>query len=1122
MKLTGPVALGVSLALGCLTTAQVLTFNGATDKGLKAVTPGAGLAALTSGPITPVNGGPLTPTVVTIDNQAGYQVEPRVSGDLACYTDSELSQLRYYRFSTATNHVVADGAQCSIEGTRIAYSDLAGPDNQIRVFDVSTSTSITVDYQAGARRYETAIAGNTVAFFDYFFPSPFVYTSTTLRVADLSSPNQSQVMSSLGVIERNVKISPAGDVLVWETPDANNYSDITKAVRVAGAWGAPQASTNTAFISEESPATDGQYIVWSSVDDGSISFQAVGGGATTQLAIPGLSYTPGISHGVIAFRHDNWDATGTTSLPGDIMIYVIATNTLYQLTNTPTVSEDRPDIEVLSTGGWRVVWQTFDANFSNPDISGTTMNPPNSNAAALSNLGSTPNPSVLGQVVSFSVSVTGSAPLAGNVAFYDNGIEFGQASVTAGVATVSYGGLSVGVHGNITAQYLGDPNGNLASPPTLPISQTVNPYASSIVVTSQPNPSIAGQSVGVTATVIGMGASGSVTFSVDGSQMAGTFPLSPQTSITATATISISTLTVGSHVITAHYGGDANNTASDTVPPQWTHTVLVDRSSGTATKAIAPGQPDRFDSHFGRDSAADNSAPLTAFSHAGATLPVPLPQVNAYGLTSTSATAGARAIAYAPIVVNAGPSFQANAVLSGMFGTVGSGQVIAAIYVFDPTDFLNTIDNSGMTLDQFLFGADDTVAGYAAGDPAKISLGRSGLFPGAALKASAFQPFRWTPQFPDQIVHTSQTPAIAGQRFIVVFDIIVYAPADSLVNFADTFKAAPVFLTDPSGNPVPYTALGPWAPTPPPVDNLTVGPSSTTNPLTTPVTVTAMATTAAGLPVPDTNVFFDIIAGPNAQPLGPITTDANGQASVTYSGGTAIGTDQIQAHVGTRQSNVAQITWTPGPLDHIAITPATATIAAGGSQSYTAQSFDAFDNSIANVTNSTAFSISPDGSCAGASCTASVAGTHTVSANYNGRTATATLEVTGTSQTTFTFHGFFAPIDMSTSSTLVWNTVKAGQAIPVKWLLTLNGTPVSNATSFGGLVSYQIACSSGAGTVEDAIDQTATGSSGLQYNGAGNWQFNWQTLSAYKGTCRAVVVKFSDGTMSPPVNFKFK
>jgi hypothetical protein len=70
--------------------------------------------------------------------------------------------------------------------------------------------------------------------------------------------------------------------------------------------------------------------------------------------------------------------------------------------------------------------------------------------------------------------------------------------------------------------------------------------------------------------------------------------------------------------------------------------------------------------------------------------------------------------------------------------------------------------------------------------------------------------------------------------------------------------------------------------------------------------------------------------------------------------------------------------------------------------------------------------------------------------------------------------------------------------------------------------SYPVVCSSGAGSIDDAIEEPAVGASGLQYKDGGNWQFNWETLKSYKNSCRAVVVKFSDGTTSPPAMFKFK
>ena len=182
------------------------------------------------------------------------------------------------------------------------------------------------------------------------------------------------------------------------------------------------------------------------------------------------------------------------------------------------------------------------------------------------------------------------------------------------------------------------------------------------------------------------------------------------------------------------------------------------------------------------------------------------------------------------------------------------------------------------------------------------------------------------------------------------------------------------------------TALGVSTPEPPAVGNLTLAPVATTNPITTPVTVTATALTGSGAPVPNTIVFFDISAGPNAQPLGPALTDANGQAAFSYAGGAVAGADVIHARIGTFESNAAAITWTtPGPLDHISVSPASATIAAGSSQPDAAQALDVFEHGIGDITSGTTFTISPNGACTGATCTATIAGAHTVTATSTGR-----------------------------------------------------------------------------------------------------------------------------------------
>jgi hypothetical protein len=84
---------------------------------------------------------------------------------------------------------------------------------------------------------------------------------------------------------------------------------------------------------------------------------------------------------------------------------------------------------------------------------------------------------------------------------------------------------------------------------------------------------------------------------------------------------------------------------------------------------------------------------------------------------------------------------------------------------------------------------------------------------------------------------------------------------------------------------------------------------------------------------------------------------------------------------------------TAGSLDHLVLSPASATIPVGGSQAYTAEGRDQYNNSLGDVTATTTFSIAPDGSCTGAACTASVAGSHTVTGTKSGKTGTASLTV---------------------------------------------------------------------------------------------------------------------------------
>ena len=91
----------------------------------------------------------------------------------------------------------------------------------------------------------------------------------------------------------------------------------------------------------------------------------------------------------------------------------------------------------------------------------------------------------------------------------------------------------------------------------------------------------------------------------------------------------------------------------------------------------------------------------------------------------------------------------------------------------------------------------------------------------------------------------------------------------------------------------------------------------------------------------------------------------------------------------------ASLTVSAGALHHIVISPDSAAITAGNTQTYGSQSFDQFDNLIADVTATTVFSITPaaGGTWAANVYTSEKAGLWAVSGTYSGNIDTATLAV---------------------------------------------------------------------------------------------------------------------------------
>jgi hypothetical protein len=217
-----------------------------------------------------------------------------------------------------------------------------------------------------------------------------------------------------------------------------------------------------------------------------------------------------------------------------------------------------------------------------------------------------PTSSVYGQALSGEVTVSA----VGNASEIPTGtvtvMDGTKALVTLNLSTTgldafadfSISGLNVGTH-SIKAVYSGD--NNFETNTSSVVTEVVAKANSAVRVASSVNPSTPGENITFTATVNvsspGVGTpTGIVTFK-DGTKTLGTATLTNVKGV-MTATFSISGLAVGSHKITAVYGGDGNFNGSTS--PVVTQTVAkaaksvakVAKSVAKVAKSVAPSVHD--------------------------------------------------------------------------------------------------------------------------------------------------------------------------------------------------------------------------------------------------------------------------------------------------------------------------------------------------------------------------------------------------------------------------------------------------------------------------------------------------------------------------------------------------
>jgi hypothetical protein len=321
--------------------------------------------------VTPVSSTPPTLTPVTIINSAGDQYDPHISGDWVSYT-SDLS-IRYYNFATNTDAAIPLGSSArdllsDISGSKIVFSRvIPAVKTALMVFDAATGAPpIEIDAASGTTRIGSAIGGNTVAYIDFGIEG-----HGELIIHDLTTATSTRITNDVA-LDGNPSVSPNGNVVTWEHCNTSSSNcDIWQAVKSGPVWNV--TSLSDATNPEFNPDTNGTLVVYDSLraSNGDLFWQPVGGGAEVHLQLPSFEANPNIAGNFIAF-----ESRVTLFETTDIFVYDIVNNRLFQITDTPLVTEQLNDIALLPNGDLRVVWSNDDDGFDQRNVRGATFSLP--------------------------------------------------------------------------------------------------------------------------------------------------------------------------------------------------------------------------------------------------------------------------------------------------------------------------------------------------------------------------------------------------------------------------------------------------------------------------------------------------------------------------------------------------------------------------------------------------------------------------------------------------------------------------------------------------------------------------------------------------------------------------
>lgn len=294
---------------------------------------------------------PMLPgTTIPINVAGGNQVNPSVRCNIASYTNDDLegsSTIRYFDFATSTEHVVPGNGLDRLsdtDGQRIVFTEIGATGDRVALYDIASQTTTFI---GGSGSSDPAIGGDWVAY-RIGIGSPSV---GEIQANDRSTGGY-YLLSYNDVQDWWPAVSPDGSVIVWATCQSGMtgcsiYSN-TKSSDGTLLMTRPVSTTGNNWY----PDTNGQFIVYTSERNGEndVYWQRVGGSTEMRLALPGDQRDTRISGNLIVFESQVADRSY------DVFVYDLSTARLYQVTNTPDVSETLSDIVVGCDGVNRIVY----------------------------------------------------------------------------------------------------------------------------------------------------------------------------------------------------------------------------------------------------------------------------------------------------------------------------------------------------------------------------------------------------------------------------------------------------------------------------------------------------------------------------------------------------------------------------------------------------------------------------------------------------------------------------------------------------------------------------------------------------------------------------------------------